>query len=313
MGVRHGTGTTPRSRYGDAVSSKTGSRTPAIIRLVRPRQWLKNGLIFAPPLASGLFFTDGIALRTTLAAVAFCLLSSGVYCINDARDVDHDRQHPVKQFRPIAAGEISVRFAAVLGITLMAGGLLVSAVVNWQVLSVGVAYVALNVAYSAGLKNVIILDLLMVAFGFVLRGLAGAFAIPDKPTVWFTMLALFGSLLLVSGKRSGEKADVGDSTDTRDSLREYSTSYLVFVRQFAAAGCLMAYCLMAFDKAQFADGFGAILLQLSTVPFLAMIMVLALRYDQGKGSAPEDLLLTDRVLQVTTLIWGCAFVGGLYL
>lgn len=281
---------------------------------MRPRQWVKNAFVWAGPVASGQLFEQGVLLRVLITFIAFILLSGATYLVNDIRDVDADRAHPTKRFRPIAAGEVSVRTATVTAVALVAIGLAAMWWVNPTVFVVGVVYLTMTAAYSFGLKNVVVVDLLIVAMGFVLRGLAGVFATPDRPTVWFILLALFGSLLLVSGKRSGEIAEHGRGADTRSVLGGYSDSYLQFVREFAAAGSVMAYSLMAFDRSdELGDGVAPLLLQLSILPFLAVIMLLVYRLDQGSGSAPEDLLLKDRGIQAAIGIWLVIFAAGVYL
>ena len=177
-----------------------------ILRTARPKQWVKNVLVFVGPIASGLLFEPGVFGRSLITFVAFTLMASGVYFLNDARDVSEDRHHPTKRNRPIAAGVISVPMGYALALVGIAAGLALMATLNGNVLAMGVIYIAINVGYSLGLKNVPIVDLLIVAGGFMLRALAGVFAVPAAPSVWFNLLTLFGSLLLVSGKRSGERA-----------------------------------------------------------------------------------------------------------
>ncbi|TXH43709.1 MAG: decaprenyl-phosphate phosphoribosyltransferase [Actinobacteria bacterium] len=284
-----------------------------ILKTARPKQWVKNALVFAGPVASGMLFEAGVIPRTLLTFLAFTLMASGVYFLNDSRDVVEDRAHPKKKYRPIAAGVIPVPLGytlAGLGIGL---GLALMAVVNADVFAMGVIYVLINVGYSLGLKNVAVVDLLIVAGGFMLRALAGAFAVPSAPSVWFNLMTLFGSLLLVSGKRSGERAEVGSDGATRKVQSKYTDSYLQFVREFSAAGLLMAYGLMAYQKSGIADGAAEVALQVSIIPFLATIMLLVQRMDSGGGASPEDLVLHDRGVQLAGAIWVICFMLGVYL
>lgn len=281
---------------------------------MRPRQWVKNAFVWAGPVASGQLFDQGVLARVLVTFVAFILLSGATYLVNDIRDVEADRAHPTKQFRPIPAGELPIPLASVAAFVLIAIGLAAMWWVNPTVFVIGVVYLAMTAAYSFGLKHIVIVDLLIVAMGFVLRGLAGVFATPARPTVWFILLALFGSLLLVSGKRSGEIAERGRDAGTRSVLGEYSDTYLQFVREFSAAGSVMAYSLMAFDRSdELGDGIAPLLLQLSILPFLAVIMLLVFRLDRGSGASPEDLLIKDRGVQVAILIWLVIFAAGVYL
>src|SRR5690606_30357155 len=137
----------------------------------------------------------------------------------------------------------------------------------------------------------------------MLRALAGVFAVPAAPSVWFNLLTLFGSLLLVSGKRSGERAEVGTDGSTRRVQTRYTDSYLQFVREFSAAGLLMAYGLMAYQKSEVANGAAEVALQVSIIPFLATIMLLVQRMDSGGGGTPEDLVLHDHAIQAAGAIW----------
>lgn len=284
-----------------------------ILKTARPKQWVKNALVFAGPIASGMLFLDGVIARTLLTFLAFTLMASGVYFLNDSRDVHEDRVHPKKRFRPIAAGVVPVPMGYTLAVVGIGAGLGLMALINTNVLAMGVIYVVINIGYSLGLKNVAVVDLLIVAGGFMLRAFAGAFAVPSVPSVWFNLLTLFGSLLLVSGKRSGERAEVGSDGATRKVQAKYTDSYLQFVREFSAAGLLMAYGLMAYQKTGTADGAAEVALQVSIIPFLATIMLLVQRMDSGGGSAPEDLVLHDRGVQLAGGIWALLFILGVYL
>lgn len=284
-----------------------------LLKTARPKQWVKNTLVFAGPVASGLLFEQGVIPRAILTFLGFTVMASGVYFLNDSRDVREDRAHPKKKYRPIAAGVVPVPLGYTLAVVFILVGLGLMAVVNTDVLAMGLIYIAINIGYSLGLKNVAVVDLLIVAGGFMLRALAGAFAVPSVPSVWFNLMALFGSLLLVSGKRSGERAEVGDDGATRKVQAKYTDSYLQFVREFSAAGLLMAYGLMAYQKSGVADGAAEVALQISIVPFLATIMLLVQRMDSGGGSSPEDLVLHDRGVQIAGAIWAVCFMLGVYL
>lgn len=287
-----------------------------ILKTARPKQWAKNVLVFAGPLASGMLLSDGVIGRALLTFVGFTLMASGVYFLNDSRDVVEDRVHPTKRFRPIAAGVIPVPLGYVLAVVGILAGLACMAAVNTDVMLMGIIYVVINIGYSLGLKNVAVVDLLIVAGGFMLRAFAGVFAVPDVPSIWFNLMALFGSLLLVGGKRSGERTLIGtDGAEggTRKVQAKYSDSYLQFVREFSAAGLLMAYALMAYQKSELASGAAEAALQISILPFLATIMLLVKRMDEGGGAAPEELILQDRAVLLAGFIWVLFFGAGVYL
>jgi decaprenyl-phosphate phosphoribosyltransferase len=298
----------------DATASHTPtmtSRVPAALRLVRPRQWSKNVLVLAAPFAAGDLLEGDVPANTALAFLAFCLVASGVYCLNDARDVEADRAHPTKLRRPVASGEVSVVAAIGLGVVLLAAGLGVAAVVRWQLLLVVASYVAVQVAYSIRLKDVAVFDIAAVASGFVLRAVAGGAAAAVGISQWFLIVAGFGSLFIVAGKRSAEHADLGvDAGAVRATLGEYTAGFLRFVRSVSAAVCLAAYCLWAFERPREVGGGGEIWYELSIIPFVLAILHYALRLEQGAGAAPEELVLRDRTLQILGVCWIIVFGLG---
>ncbi|MEA3019293.1 MAG: decaprenyl-phosphate phosphoribosyltransferase [Actinomycetota bacterium] len=296
-----------------AVSTERSSRLPAVVRLARPRQWPKNALVLAAPFAAGTLFHGDIPVHTALAFVSFCLVASGTYCLNDARDIDADRAHPTKRHRPVAAGEVSVATAIVLGAVLLVAGLGVAAVVGSHLLLVVATYDAVQIAYSYRLKDMPVFDIAAVASGFVLRSVAGGAAAPVAISQWFLIVAGFGSLFIVVGKRTAEHVDLGvDAGAVRATLGEYSAGFLRFVRSTSAAVCLSAYCLWAFERPKEVGGGGEVFYELSIIPFVLGILHYALRLEQGEGAAPEELLLRDRTLQVLGVIWIVVFGLGVH-
>lgn len=278
------------------------SRLPPPIRLLRPKQWSKNVLVFAAPFAAGVLLDPRVLFRTIVAFVAFCLAASGTYCVNDASDHLTDRQHPVNRHRPVAAGHVSPALAFGLGGTLLVAALALSLAVNWQTLVVIGCYVALTTAYSLWLKEVAVVDLAAVAGGFILRSVAGGAAAPVAISQWFLIVAGFGSLFIVAGKRHAEHLDLGeDAGEIRSTLAEYSIGYLRFVRSVAAAVAMAAYCLWAFERA--ASGAARMWYELSIIPFVVGVLYYALRLEQGAGAAPEDIVLSDRTLQAIGVAW----------
>jgi len=298
------------ARTSHASTARSASRLPAVFRLLRPHQWTKNVLVLTAPFAAGELFSDDVLLHTALAFVSFCLVASGIYCVNDASDVEADRAHPTKRVRPVAAGEISVTAATVLGVVLLLGGLGVAAVVSWQLLVVIASYVAVQIAYSRWLKEMPVFDIAAVASGFVLRAVAGGAAAPVDISQWFLIVAGFGSLFIVAGKRSAEHADLGvDAGAIRATLAEYSIGFLLFVRAIAASVCVTAYCLWAFERPRELGG-GEIWYELSIIPFVLGILHYALRLERGDGAAPEDIVLHDRTLQIVGVVWIVLFGLG---
>ncbi|HVL03174.1 MAG TPA: decaprenyl-phosphate phosphoribosyltransferase [Acidimicrobiales bacterium] len=285
--------------------------TAGLLRLARPRQWSKNVLVFAAPGAAGVLTeADGLA-ASLVAFVAFCLAASGTYYLNDANDVEADRCHPTKCHRPVASGAVPVGLARVLGVALVAAGILVGfATGSWELPAVTAGYVALTTAYTQWLKHVAVLDIATVAAGFVIRALAGAAATGVDVSDWFLVVASFGSLFMVAGKRSAELAEGGDVVGQRAVLGQYSPQFLVYVRSVASGVTLLAYTLFALERAQAGDVF--VWFELSIIPFVLAILRYALRLDQGDGGAPEDIVLGDRILQVLGLVWVVTFAVGVY-
>lgn len=269
---------------------------------MRPRQWVKNVLVLAAPLASGQLFQLPVLGRAALAFVAFCLISATVYLINDIHDVAEDRLHPKKRFRPIAAGELQVPAAYVLaGLCAVVGfgiGFL-TAVPLGITLAV---YLGLQLIYSRFLKHMPIIDLAMVASGFLLRAIAGGVATGIELSQWFLLVASFGSLFMVAGKRYSELKALGADAGTRRSLERYEVSYLRFVWMLAAGTVVMSYSLWAFE--QRGQGWGGIpWTAISIAPFTLAMLQYAMEIDLGRAGEPEDIVLSDRVLQVLGAIW----------
>jgi decaprenyl-phosphate phosphoribosyltransferase len=281
------------------------------VRLARPKQWLKNLLVFAAPGAAGLL-TDRAALADTLVAfVCFCLAASGTYFVNDALDADADRQHPEKRTRPVAAGEITPRAALVGGVVLVVAAIALSFVASWGLAVVIASYVALTAAYSLWLKHEPVVDLAAVAAGFVLRAIAGGVAVQVEISPWFLIVAASGSLFMVTGKRHAEMLDLGDdAAGHRPALGDYSASYLGYVRAVASSVAILAYCLWAFEKSEPVGD--PIWFELSIVPFVLGVLRYAFLLEQGRGGAPEELVLSDRMLQVIGLAWVALFAVAVH-
>jgi len=260
-------------------------------------------LVFAAPGAAGLL-GDPVAVAGALAAFAvFCVAASGTYLLNDALGADADRLHPVKCHRPVAAGEVDVGLAKVLGVLLLTASVgLALALAGWRLALVVSAYAALQPLYSLWLRSVPGADLAAVASGFVLRAVAGAVAVEVPISHWFLVVTSFGSLFLVSGKRTAEHIELGaQRCSHRSTLGSYSLRFLHHLRSVTASVTVAAYCLWAFEKADVDPG--AVWLLLSIVPFVLASLRYALLLDAGKGGAPEELVFEDHRLQALSLVW----------
>lgn len=290
-----------------------GGLVRGLLRAVRPKQWVKNILVLAAPGAAGAL-THVHPLLVSLGAVGvWCVVASGTYLVNDSLDVEADRLHPTKCRRPIAAGIVPVRLAQVLGAALMALGIGLAWLLAGRDLTIVMAtYVVITLAYSLWLKHEAVLDLAAVAAGFILRAIAGGVAIGVPLSPWFIIVASFGSLFMVAGKRSAEMDTLGDDREGhRATLGTYTPDFLRYVRTLASAVTIAAYCLWAFEKAG-AAGHAGIWFKLSIAPFVIAILRYALRIDHGQGGAPEELVLGDRVLQAFGVVWALTFALGVY-
>ena len=285
-----------------------------LLREARPRQWLKNVLVFAAPGAANVLDNGPALSRTIVTFVALCAAASGTYFLNDVADVESDRRHPTKRSRPVAAGTIPVPLATSVGVGLVAASLAIAAITGrWQVVVVVAIYIGLTVAYSIWLKHIAVVDLVAVATGFVLRAIAGALAVDVPMSNWFLICISFGSLFIVTGKRYAEMLQFGDDASTlRPSLESYNVAYLRLVLGVASSVTLLSYCLWAFEKARVADTSWP-MYQLSIVPMATALLRYGLLLENGHGGAPEEVFLSDRALQVLGVVWIVTFALGVYL
>lgn len=287
----------------------------AWLSALRPRQWAKNVLVFAAPLAAGSLFEPDVLLPSLGAFVAFCLISSATYLINDVRDIEADRAHPKKQDRAIASGRLSVTTGIVTAVAFAVLALGLSWFIQPALAGVVAVYAVVTITYSLLLKHEPVVELALVAMGFLLRAIAGGAASGLPISQWFLIVAGFGSLFMAAGKRFSElerarregRDGVNDPT-LRRSLAGYTPGYLRFVWAVSAAVTITAYCLWAFDVALTPSSFPWA--QWSVVPFVLAILRYAVDIDRGEAEAPEDAALGDRVLLVLGVIWVVMFGLG---
>lgn len=297
-------------------AATSGSLPLGVVRAVRPKQWLKNVLVFAAPVAAGNITEPETFVRTLIAFAAFSLAAAGTYLLNDARDVEADRQHPTKKNRPIAAGIVPIGVAQALGLAFLLAGLGLGFLATTGLAVTIAAYLVLTVTYTFWLKNQPVLDIVAVAAGFVLRAIAGAAATKLPISEWFFIVTSFGALLMVTGKREGELKELPDiAPRIRPTLGVYTESFLLFLRGVASAVVLIGYCLWAFESARnsVTTDASTIYFQLSILPFAIAILRYALLIDQGAGGEPETLILRDRPLQVAGIIWAIIYGYGVYI
>lgn len=281
-----------------------------LLRTARPRQWSKNLLVLAAPVLSGELTDRDVATHTAIAFLAFCCAASGVYFINDAGDVEADRAHPTKRFRPVAAGSVSVRSAYLVGVLLNLTAIAVSLLAGWQLAGVVTTYLLVSAAYSLWLKHEPVLDIAIIATGFLLRAVAGGAASGIELSQWFLLSASFGSLFMASGKRYAEAA-LDEPGLVRRSLTRYSPTYLRFVWTMSAGLLIMTYGLWAFELADAANG--SPLFVASMAPFVLAVLRYAVSVDAGIAGEPEEIALRDRVLQGLALIWLVLVAAAVYV
>jgi decaprenyl-phosphate phosphoribosyltransferase len=266
---------------------------------------LKNVLVAAAPLAAGILFQWSTIIDVLITFAIFCAASSGVYLVNDLLDVESDRAHPKKKFRPIASGEVKPPVAiAMASILLVAAPIVAWLLFGWPLATVMLVYEGVQIAYCIWLKHVVVVDLVVVSSGFLLRAVAGAVAVGVSTSQWFLLVMSFGSLFMVAGKRYAEKLAHEDGGATRRSLVGYSLSYLRFVWSCAAGLALISYSLWAFELG---NATATIWSTLSIVPFGLAIFRYAYSVDKGVAGAPEDTVLEDKQLLVFALIWVALF------
>ncbi|MDP6666850.1 MAG: decaprenyl-phosphate phosphoribosyltransferase [Dehalococcoidia bacterium] len=300
----------------------------AIIRESRPGQIVKNGIVLVP-----LFFTvniwysgddyagmAAIVGRAFAALGVFILLSAAIYFINDSVDVKRDRAHPRKRSRPIASGAISIGWALGLATLMIAGGLIGAVAISIPLLLTATAYLATNVAYSLWIKNVVLLDVMAVAAGFVFRAVAGSIAI-DRSVIeragatieldltispWLYVVTALGALFLALAKRRGELFTAGDnSTSQRAILAEYSVPFLDSLLNVVATATLIAYTLYTFSTGVTEANVPANNSMMLTIPFVAygIMRYLYLIHEKSAGEAPEEILIRDWPLGINIFLW----------
>jgi decaprenyl-phosphate phosphoribosyltransferase len=273
------------------------------VQAVRIRQWAKNLLVFAAPAVAGALGRPGVFESVAISFAVFCLLASGAYLINDARDAVEDRRHPVKRHRPIASGAISATRAIRVGAVAVLAGLVLSLSVGDRLLGVACAYGLLNVAYTSWLRRVAIADIAAIAGAFVLRALAGGIAAEVMISRWFILVVSFAALFVAAGKRYADFVDRG-SRRSRPVLEQYNADFLRLVITVACAVALGAYSLWAFTAGV------TLWRELTIIPFTLALLRYGLLVTAGSAGAPEKILLSDNFMQLTGAAWLVLFGLG---
>ncbi len=283
------------------------------LRALRPHQWLKNGfvlvaLIFAHRL------TDGEAvLRSLIAFVAFCAVASAIYLVNDVADYERDRVHESKRNRPVASGAVRRGVALVMAVFLAPLGLVIGWWLNPGTLVVLALYVAMNLLYSTWLKHVVLLDVFIIALGFLLRVIAGAVAIGVGISAWLLVCTFFLALFMALCKRRAEGMALGGAADEhRSTLGDYGDTFVDKAVSALAAMTVMSYALYTIDPTVVRRlGTDALV---ATVPLVlfGVLRYLYLVHQRGMGGSPTRLLLRDSGMQAVVALWLAATVGAIY-
>ncbi len=285
-----------------------------IVRLLRPYQYTKNLLVFAAPGAAGTLTDPAAFGRTSAAFVLFCAVSSFGYIVNDLADIDADQAHPRKRNRPLASGAVQPRAARAALIALGLGAVIGASFLGWSFAATLAAYAAVTLSYTGYLKRVPWVEMTWVSLGFVLRSIAGGRATDVGISAWFVIVVSAGALLLIAGKRIGERAAMRDTSLTRKVLASYPPRSLELLAVTAGAIAVLGYAGWAVAEApgQATSATGETLLRLTTVAFVVAIgrfVSLSLR---GRGEQPELLVLRDPVVVAAGLCWVGLFAAGVY-
>ncbi len=298
------------------VSTTEASGRPLVLSLflsLRPGQWTKNLLVFAPLVFAVRLFDPPSVVAAVAALVVFCALSGGVYLVNDVADRDTDRQHPTKRHRPIASGDVPVKVALATALVLGAAALWGAFALGWRLGAIATAYVGMQALYSGPLKHVVIIDVLIVAIGFVMRAAAGAVAIDVVISNWLFVCTILLALFIALAKRRHELVLLaGRAVGHRRILGEYSPYLLDQMIAVVTASTLVAYIFYTIDP-ETAEKFGTPWLGL-TIPFplYGIFRYLYLVHQRDEGGSPADLLINDRPLLLCVTLWIVAVVLIIY-
>lgn len=281
------------------------SQVKSLIRLMRPHQWLKNGFVFVGLLFGHAWEDPQRLVQVLLAFAAFCLLASGVYVMNDLIDREQDRQHPEKRHRPLASGQVSVAAALWLLAGCFGGGLALVLFSNNQAPWVFASYVVLNIGYTLGLKHVAVLDVFIIAAGFMLRILAGTSGVAIQPSYWLLLCSLMLTLFLGFAKRRAEAMALADgqAASHRRVLEHYSPAMLDQFMTIASAAAIISYSLYTVSPETLAVHGTTHLIYSVPLVVYGMYRYLFLLHQQGEGGDPARLLLTDRHLLAAAGGW----------
>lgn len=282
------------------------------VQLCRMHQYLKNGFIFLPAFFSFQLLNEVLLIKTAVVFISFSLCASAIYILNDVLDLDEDRVHPIKQHRPIASGVISPNQALFVMGGLLACGISVLGAIDWVALPFLLTYVGMNVAYSFGLKHVSLLDIVMIAIGFVLRVLAGAAAVGVSASMWIILMTFLLAVFLGSAKRRDDVLLQSQGLQTRKNMDGYNLEFLNAIMVLMASVTIMAYVFYTIS-ADIRIQFQSDSVYLTTLfVLLGILRYMQLTFVEAKSGSPTQLLMHDRFLQLSLLGWLACFVWLMY-
>jgi len=281
----------------------------ALFKLMRPKQWIKNFFVFAAIIFSGNFLNTGLLTSNLLTFALFCLTSSSIYIINDIVDIEKDRAHPTKKFRPLPSGNITVSAALVCCTIIVAAVALISYnYLDIRITGIYMIYFVMNILYSFILKNIVIIDVMTITLGFVLRVASGGYATGVQVSTWLFLCTILLSLFLALNKRKSEIITLKeDSVSHRKILEEYSVSSIDKMLTTVTPSILMAYCLYTFSSTQSRT-------MMLTIPF---VLYGVFRYEylidkENAGGKPEDVFTKDIPFLINILLWGFSILAIIY-
>ncbi len=284
-----------------------------LFKTLRPKQWFKNVFVFAALVFDVKLFDVEPLFRTIAGAVLFCLLSSTVYIVNDLVDIEKDRQHPTKKNRPLASGQLSPRTAGIAALLIAVIGLPLSFWLEPSFGAIALGYVLMMIAYSFWLKNIVIIDVMTIAAGFVLRVIAGVVLVHvERFSPWLYVCTTLLALFLAVGKRRNELFLLKDNANNhRAILDEYTMSFIDEMIAILSAATLIAYSLYTFSAENLPKDHSMML----TLPFVlyGLFRYLYLIHVKNAGGAPEEIVLRDKPLLAAVGLWGFAVVLVLYV
>jgi len=279
----------------------------------RPQHWIKNLFVFAAIVFSKNIFNLSLLEKTVVAFISFCLISSSLYILNDLKDLEEDKRHPLKSKRPLASGRLEKSYAIYSFAALGFSGLILSASLNWAFFLISLVFFILQVAYSFWLKHVVILDVFVIAAGFLIRIVAGGLAIKVTLSSWLLICSTLLALFLALSKRRHELVFLEKkASEHRPILEEYSPYFLDQLIAVVTASIVVAYCLYTISEETVAK-FGTANL-LFTVPFVlyGIFRYLYLIHQKVEGGSPETLIIKDKPLLIDIFLWIVSAVLILY-